>query len=229
MRNIFIVLILILIPNLSLADEYARRITLTGVGEVFVAPDMAMITIGVSSFNKNASEAMRANSTDMAVVFEKLEGVGVEARDIQTAQISLNPRWERTTSNNVSRIVGYEAVNTVKARIRALDTVGTVLDVLSQSGANRISQVSFSIDKPRPYKDEARRRAVVDARTKAELYAKAAGLELGDVISISDNNVTAFQQPMARMEMSAMADNAVPVSQGEMGVREHVTIVYEIK
>ncbi len=229
MRNIFIGLILILIPNVSLADEYARRMTLTGVGEVFVAPDMAMITIGVSSFNKNASEAMRANSTDMAVVFEKLEGEGVEARDIQTAQISLNPRWERTASNNVSRIVGYEAVNTIKSRIRALDTVGTVLDVLSQSGANRISQVSFSIHKPRPYKNEARRLAVVDARAKAELYAQAAGFEIGDVISISDNNATAFPQPIARMEMSAMDDNAVPVSQGKMGVRAHVTIVYEIK
>ena len=229
MRNIFIGLILILIPNVSLADEYARRMTLTGVGEVFVAPDMAMITIGVSSFNKNASEAMRANSNDMAVVFEKLEGEGVEARDIQTAQISLNPRWERTTSNNASQIVGYEAVNTVKARIRALDTVGTVLDVLSQSGANRISQVSFSIHKPRPYKNEARRLAVVDARAKAELYAQAAGFEIGDVISISDNHATAFPQPIARMEMSAMADNAVPVSQGKMAVRAHVTIVYEIK
>jgi len=229
MRNIIIALILILIPNVSMADEYARSMTLTGVGEVFVAPDMAMITVGVSSFNKNASEAMRANSSDMAVVFEKLKGAGVEARDIQTAQISLNPRWERTTSNNVSRIIGYEAVNTVKARIRALDTVGTVLDVLSQSGANRISQISFGIQKPRPHKDEARRRAVMDARAKAELYAQAAGVELGFVISISENTATAFPQPMARMEMAAMADNAVPVSQGEMGVRTHVTIVYEIK
>ncbi len=228
MRKFFIALIIILIPNISAAEETVRRMTVTGVGEVFVVPDMAMVTLGVSNINEKASDAMRANSASMASVFKALKDAGIETRDIQTMQLSLNPRWNRTTSNNVPRITGYEAVNTVKVRVRALDTVGTVLDVLSQAGANRINQIGFGIQKNRPHQDEARKRAVADARTKAELYAQASGVELGVVISLSENSATAFQQPRARMEMAAMAE-AVPVSQGEMGVRAYVTIVYEIK
>ncbi len=229
MHKVFIALILILIPNLSAAEEIDRRMTLIGVGEVFVVPDMAMVTLGVSNINEKASDAMRANSASMASVYKALKDAGIEARDIQTTQLSLNPRWNRTTSNNVPRITGYEAVNTVKVRVRALDTVGTVLDVLSQAGANRINQISFGIQKPRPHIDEARKRAVADARIKAELYAQASGVELGAVIRISEASAAPLHQNMARMEMAGMADSAVPVSQGEMGVRAHVTIVYEIQ
>lgn len=229
MRKLFIALIIILIPIIAPAEETVRRMTLTGVGEIFVVPDMAMVTLGVSNINKTASDAMRANTTSMKSVFDALKDAGIEPRDIQTTQLSLNPRWDRKTSNNAPRVIGYEAVNTVTVRVRALNTVGTVLDVLSQAGANRINRISFGIQEPRPHQDEARKRAVADARTKAELYAQASGVELGAVISISENNATAFRQPRARMEMAAMADNAVPVSQGEMGVRAHVTIVYEIK
>jgi uncharacterized protein YggE len=229
MYKLLITFILLLTPNLSTAEEIVRRMTLTGVGEVFVVPDMATVTLGVGSIDKKASDAMRANSSAMAKVFEKLKDAGIEARDIQTSQLSLNPRWERATSNNAPRIIGYEAMNTVTVRVRALDTVGTVLDVLSQAGANRINQISFGIQKPRPHQDEARKRAVADARVKAALYAQAAGVTLGAIISINENGAVAQPRALARMEMAAVADSAVPVAKGELGMQAHVTIVYEIK
>lgn len=230
MRIIMMVLMLAITPGVLVAQDNERRMTLTGVGEVFVAPDMAVISLGVSSLDPKASDAMRINSAAMNKIFARLKEVGIESRDIQTSQLSLNPRWQqRSSNNNPPRIVGYEALNTVTVRVRDLGAVGAVLDVLTQTGANRINHIGFRVQNPRPHKDEARRLAVADARIKAELYAQAAGVELGQVIQISENSGTAQPRPMARMEMASMAADAVPVAAGEMGLRATVTIVYSLK
>ena len=229
MRAIIMVLMLAIAPSFSAAQDIERRITVTGIGEVYVAPDMATISLGVSSFHEKASDAMRINSTAMNKIFTHLKTANIEPRDIQTTQLSLNPRWDRRNNSNTQpRIIGYEALNTLTVRVRELESVGTVLDVLTKAGANRINHISFDVQKPRPHKDEARKNAVADARVKAELYAQAAGVELGKVIYINENGGNPQPRTMARMEM-AMASDAVPVAAGELGLRSTVTIVFEIK
>lgn len=230
MRSFLMIFMILATSGGLAAQEVERRMTLAGVGEVFIAPDMATISLGVSSLNEKASVAMQINSAAMNKIFAQLKKAGIEPRDIQTSQLSLNPRWERRASNNKPpRIIGYEALNTVTVRVRDLGIVGAILDVLTQTGANRINHISFGIQKPRPHKDEARRLAVADARIKAELYAQAAGVELGQVIRISENGGTTQPRPMARMEMASMAADAVPVAAGEMGLRATVTIVFALK
>jgi len=230
MRFIFFVFLMVITPGILSAQSSLRQLTLTGKGSVFVAPDMATVSLGVSSLNKKASDAMRANSAAMGKVFNRLKAAGIEPRDIQTSQLSLNPRWSRSSNNNTPpRIIGYQATNTVTVRVRKLDQVGGVLDALTQVGANRINSISFGIQTPRPHQDEARRRAVKDARAKADLYAKAAGVELGRIISISENSTRVQPRPIARMEMAAMAADAVPVAGGELSLHASVTLVFEIK
>jgi len=230
MRIIIVILIMAITPGVLSAQQTLRRLTLIGTGSVFVTPDMATVSLGVSSFKKNASGAMRANSATMGKVFEHLKAAGIKPRDIQTSQLSLNPRWAQRNNNNTQlRIIGYQAVNTVTVRVRAIDRVGAILDVLTKVGANRINSISFGVQTPRPHRDEARRRAVKDARAKAELYADAAGVELGRIISISENGAIPQPSKMARMEMATMAADAVPVAVGELGLRSSVTLVFEIK
>ncbi len=227
MRTFIMVIIVMIMPEFLAAQENERRLTLSGVGEVFVAPDMATVSLGVSSSDKKASEAMRINSAAMTGIFEHLKQAGVEPRDIQTAQLSLNPRWEQKRSNNnPPHIIGYDALNTLTVRVRNLGLVGSVLDVLTQAGANRINHISFGIQKPRPHKDEARRLAVADARAKAELYAQAADVELGQIVQITESVGNPQPRAMARMEM--VAASAVPVAAGELGLRAVVTIVFEL-
>jgi len=229
MRTAIMVLVMAIAPNFSTAQDIERRITVTGIGEVYVAPDMATISLGVGSFHEKASDAMRINSTAMNKIFAHLKAADIEPRDIQTAQLSLNPRWDQRNSNNASpHIIGYEALNTLTVRVRNLGAVGTILDVLTKTGANRINHINFGIQKPRPHKDEARKNAVTDARAKAELYAQAAGVELGKVVYINENGGNPQPRAMARMEM-AMASDAVPVAAGELGLQSTVTIVFEIK
>ena len=229
MRAVIMVLLLVIAPSFSAAQDIERRITVTGIGEVYVAPDMATISLGVSSFHEKASDAMRINSTAMNKIFTHLKTANIESRDIQTAQLSLNPRWDRRNNSNTQpHIIGYEALSTLTVRVRDLGSVGTILDVLTKTGANRINHISFGIQKPRPHKDEARNNAVKDARAKAELYTKAAGVELGQVIYINENGGNPQPRTMARME-NAMVSDAVPVAAGELGLRSTVTIVFEIK
>lgn len=230
MRAVIMAVVLAFSPNLLQAEEMMRSLTLTGTGEVFVAPDMATVNLGVSSFDEKASEAMRKNSDLMARVFGELEAAGVKTRDIQTTQLSLNQRWDRRANNNTEpKIIGYDVLNTITVRVRDLSSVGTILDVLTQAGANQISSISFGLQKPRPHQDDARVRAVDDALAKAELYAKAAGIELGQIISINEISGVVHPRPMARMAEASMAMDAVPISEGELGMRSNVTIVYEIE
>lgn len=230
MRILLIAIMVFITPAISTAQDSMRRMTLTGTGEVFVAPDMATINLGVSSFHKQASQAMAMNTQSMAKVFNALKGAEIASRDIQTSSLSLNPQWDRrSNSNNQPRIIGYNAQNTVTVRVRDLSKVGPVLDLLTKLGANRINNISFGIQKPRPHQDEARKRAVKDARIKAELYVQAAGVELGQIISINENGGVQRPQPMARMEMAVMASDAVPIAEGELGIRSNITIVYELK
>ena len=230
MRSFLMIFMILVTSGALTAQETERRMALTGVGQVFVSPDMATVSVGVSSIDEKASVAMRINSAAMNKVFAHLKEAGIEPRDIQTSQLSLNPRWERrNNNNNPPRIVGYEALNTVIVRVRDLGAVGAILDILTQTGANRINQISFGIQKPRPHKDEARRLAVADARTKAELYAQAAGVELGPIISISENGSNPQPRAMARMGVASMEASTVPVAAGEMGLRATVTLVFALE
>lgn len=227
MRFLLMVITIAMFPMLTLADQTKRQMTLTGIGEVFVAPDMATIQLGVSSFDKQASAAMKTNTVAMNAVFGDLKNAGIESKDIQTSQLSLNPRWEHK-NNQQPRILGYEAANMVTVRIRDLAIVGTVLDVLTQNGANRINGINFGLQNPRPHQDEARKRAVHDAKSKAQLYADAAGVTLGQINSISEANSSPRPHMMGRMA-EAMSADAVPIAEGELGLRSNVTIVYGLE
>lgn len=225
LTTVFIVLIGFSLP--AFAGESDAKITVTGQGQVATAPDMATVTLGVSAFDAEASKALKQNSALMTKVFETIKAAGVEPKDIQTSQLNLNPRWERNNGNNQPKIIGYDAVNTVVVRVRDLTDLGIVLDNIATAGANRIQGISFGVQNPRPLVDEARKRAVADAKSKAELYTDAAGVKLGAVLSISETGGGGRPRQMARGMEMAMAD-AVPIAEGEVSLSAQVTIVYAI-
>jgi uncharacterized protein YggE len=128
---------------------------------------------------------MRQNSTRMATVLAALKRAGVAERDIQTSSISLSPQY-RYAQNEPPVITGYQASNQVTVRFRDIAKSGAILDALVKEGANNISGPNLTIDKPEAALDEARTAAVATARARAELYAKAAGLRVDRILSISE-------------------------------------------
>lgn len=201
------------------AQEAPRRITVTGEGRVEAAPDLATLTAGVQSEALTAAPALEATSTAMRAVFDALAAAGIAPADMQTSQLSVDPVW---ADDGSGRVRGYSASNLVTIRVRDVTQLGAVIDAVGAAGANRVFGVAFELAEPRAQLDAARERAVADARAKAELLAKAAGVTLGPVLSIREGGEPA-PGPMFRAEM---ADAAPPVAEGVVGIEARVEIVY---
>ncbi len=210
------------------ADENVRRITVTGQGHVETAPDMATITLGVTHEGPVAGDAMQATSDSVAKMLDRLAKLGVEPRDVQTQNLSLNPVWSNQTNSGarVRKITGFVASNTVSVRVRDLPSLGGVLDAVIQDGANEFNGLRFSVQDPEPLVIEARKLAVENAIAKAEQLATAAGVRLGDVMTINENG---GGRPRQMLEMARVASDSVPVAAGEVSLSSSVTLVFAIE
>lgn len=202
------------------------RITVTGQAEVSAAPDMAVVTLGVTTEAKTAAQAMALNSRDLDRVFAALKTAGIAARDMQTSGLSLGPRWSRPTEGAARQVVGFAAVNNVTVRVRKLDALGGVLDGLVKAGANTIDGLQFSLSSPGPLQDAARAQAVKDAHRKAALMAEAAGVKLGRVLSISESG--SGPRPLPMLRMAAAGASPVPIAGGEVSFSADVTVTYAL-
>ncbi len=215
----------LVLPGQVLADT--PRLTVTGEGAVAGRPDMATITLGVTTEAATAAEAMAGNSEKLGRVLQRLKEAGLEDRDLQTSGLSLNPNWTQSPEGEAPRIAGYVASNMLTVRVRALDRLGAVLDQAVQDGANTLQGVSFGLVDPQPAMDEARRKAVARAQARAQLLTEAAGVQLGPILEIREGG-DGYQPPMPMYREAAM-DAPVPMAEGEIETTAQVTLVYELK
>ena len=207
------------------AQPVTRRIDVSGSGIVYAIPDQATVQIGVSSQSASASDALKDNSSKTAAVIETIKSLGVEEKDIQTRDFSIYPTYDQATS---TKITGYQVNNAVVVIIRDVKNAGAILDQVVQSGANNISGLSFDVSDPTAQQAEARAKAVAVARAKAEVLASAAGVTLGDIISINESVTNSGPiMPYARADM-AMAE-AVPVATGQQAITVDVSISFAIR
>lgn len=208
----------------------AGTLTVTATGEAAAAPDMATVSVGVTTEAAGAAEAMAANAATMTAVLARLAEQGIADRDLQTAQLSLQPRWEGRPSRDDAppQVVGYIASNQLMVRVRDLSALGRVLEAALDDGANSLGGLSFSVADAAALKAEARRRAVAGAREAAEVLAEAAGVSLGAVEEIVEGG-GGRPAPfgVARMEMAA--SDAIPVAPGEIDVAATVTITWTVE
>ncbi len=203
------------------------RITVTGQGSVNSVPDMATISMGVTTQAKTAAAALNGNSVDTSAMLAVLAQEGLAAKDIQTSGLSLSPIWNNRNSGNATNptIVGYSASNQVTIRVRDLARLGAILDTVVQAGATQFHGLSFGLQDPVPALNTARIDAVKDAGRKAALYADAAGISLGSILEINESSNSPGRPVMAReMAMSS----PVPIAQGEISISASIVIVYQI-
>ncbi|QPF85092.1 SIMPL domain-containing protein [Bradyrhizobium genosp. L] len=220
-------LALLLLAGPALAQVPPPAISVTGEATVSVAPDQAMIDGGVTSDAKTAREAADANNNAMAKVLTALKGAGIDDKDYQTSRLSLQPKYAPDRSGPVT-ITGYRASNHVSIKVRDVAKVASVIDTLVGAGANEIGGINFVVSQASKVLDEAREKAIADARRKAEIYAKAASVTLGDPISISEEGNAPM--PMYRSKMAApMAAAGAPVAQGEETLSVSVGVSWAIK
>ena len=200
-------------------------ISVTGEATVSAAPDLAQIEAGVTSEAKTAREASEANNAAMGKVLQALKGAGIAEKDFQTSRLSLQPQ-SAPNRPGPSAIVGYRASNRVTIRLRDVTKLANVIDTLVGAGANDIGGINFMVSNASKLLDEAREQAVADARRKAEIYAKAAGVTLGAPLSISEEGSPG---PVPYRKMAVGMAASAPVAQGEETLQVTVSVSWAIK
>lgn len=209
------------------ATEPPAVISVTGEAHISAAPDMAQLDAGVTSEGKTAREASDANNAAMGKVLLALKGAGLEEKDYQTSRLSLQPQYATAKSGSPATISGYRASNRVMIRLHDVTKVANVIDTLVTAGANEIGGIDFMVSQASKLLDGAREQAIADARRKAEIYAKAAGVTLGTPVSISEEGAA---QPLFRARvMGAKVAAPAPIAQGEETLSITVGVVWAIK
>jgi uncharacterized protein YggE len=218
-------------PGPAHADEPEKRtISLSATGAVKTKPDEVTITTGVTSEGQTARAALDKNTEAMTKVVDGLMGAGIAAKEIQTTNFSVSPIYERKGKNDhAAFITGYRVNN--QLHIRLLDTkkLGEVLDKVVSLGANKIGSIQFGVSEPEELEDEARKQAMKNAIANAELYAEAAGVELGPVLTITEDSPG---RPIPRYAAEAAPvamGEAVPIEAGTATVEVQLRVTWELR
>ena len=206
-----------------------NRLDITATGEVTRVPDVAVISTGVVTRSATAVGAMQQAAARMARVRTALKAAGVEDRDIQTSNLSLNPDY-RYENNQPPKLVAYQASNTVTVRFRDIANSGKIIDALVAEGSNQINGPTLTIDKPEAALDEARARAVALGRARAELYARSTGLRMVRLVAVSETGGSyPVPPPMpVMMEARAQAANS-KIDPGEQKLQVTLAMTFELQ
>jgi len=210
----------------ALADEDTGRIAITGTASINATPDLATVYAGVESTGPTARDALTANSTLMNSVFAAIEKLGIEERDVGTSNFSISQNWRH--GQDGSKPDGYRVSNQVTLRLRDVSRIGEALDALTSAGVNQAGNIRFEVENSDALLDDARREAVGKARTRAELYAAAAGVKLGKVMSINEGGFAPGPQPQF-YAAEARAMSAPPIAPGEQKLEVSVTVTWALK
>ena len=227
----FTLMIMLMICASAFAEENPPIISVSGEGIVEATPDRAKISVGVVTQAKNPSEVQNSNAKAAANVINAIMALGIERKNISTGNYTFNPSY-RHTDNGKRILEGYEAANSVTIIVDDLNLVGKVIDAALSHGANQVDSLNFGLRNKTAYQDEALRLAVLDARHKAEIAARALGKSILGVrnVSINSNRVSAPQNyKMAR----AMAEDAAigvetPIESGILQCSASVHVEFEI-
>jgi uncharacterized protein YggE len=207
-------------------------LSISAEGRAVSAPDMGLISLGVQTEGATAAAALQANSRRMDALISALRRAGVAERDIQTSNLSVNPQYVYR-ENEPPLLNGYQANNTVNAKIRNLARMGDTVDAAIAADGNTLNGISFAHQNPDEQLDAARRDAIARARARAALYAEVAGLRVGRIVSISEGGAAMPPMPMmmARMERLSAADAAPPppVVPGEVETVLSVSVVFTLE
>jgi uncharacterized protein YggE len=210
-------------------------ITVVGEGKVESAPDEAVLTLAVESDGKDPAAAMNKNSAAVKAVVKRLKEEGVDEADIETANVSVYA--VRTYSDTgEEKLIGYRASNSVEVTLPDADRVGKVLSAAIEAGANSVSGPVWRLSDDTEAVAQALKKAVENAKARAEVLAQAQGVDLGDVVMMSENSVQVPVYPTYAGAYDLVAKSEAgggvvdtPISAAKLDVTATVTVTYVLK
>ncbi len=227
MKPALAALVALAFAGTAIADTASPSITVTGTGKMTYVPNMATVSVSVVNEAPTAADAWAKNAKVVKKLFDVLKEFGITEKDFKTTGLNINPRYVHH-KGAPPELVGYTATYDLAITARDLKRLGALLDQLVANGANRGMGISFGIDNPEEMLDQARLRAVSEARRKADLYVKGAGANLGRVLNISEGQ--AHSQRVLRFEHNApVSADSLMIAAGQQELSVSVTVTYAIR
>ena len=214
-------------------SQQSTGIWVSGEGKVSVVPDITILNLGVEAQDITVAEAQSQAATAMAAVVTELDNYDIAKKDIKTLHFSIHPvrRWAEEKREEI--LIGYRVTNTVTVKVRKVDNTGAIIDAVARAGGDyiRINSISFTVDDPSAYHEEAREKAMADAEAKAKQLADLGGVKLGKVTYISEGGAIPIVRESFVETMPMLAPGAAPtpISPGETEIRLSVQVVYSIQ
>lgn len=215
------------------SQDISRHITVVGVGEVNLKPDIARINVGAEASASTVSEAKQEVDDRLAAILNVLQEMGIAERDIQTSQYSIyyerEPVYPMAAEEGVKEATGaYRVTSMLNVTIRDLDRVDEVLDAVVEAGANQMYGVTFTVSDEQEWEKEAREKAMADAKARAEELAGLAGVELGEVLTVSEI-VGSSVVPVARVALESAAVGGGGIVPGELELSTQIQVTFAIR
>lgn len=213
----------------SVTTTKTDSFTVTGEGKITMIPDIAVVNAGVTAQGSSVTGVQDQMNRKMNAVTDAVKRLGVDAKDIKTTNYNVNPMYDY--ENSPARITGYQASSNLTIKVRKIDNANKVIDAATANGANQVGGVSFDVDDKTKAENQARELAVADAKSKADVAAKAAGFRLGKIINYTEGS-NAGPRPI--MYANAMGKAAAPesadtqVEPGSSEITINVTLSYEL-
>ncbi len=206
-----------------------RTITITGEGKVTAIPDIATLSLGMDNTNMDIQVAQKKNSDTITALINALKALDISKDDIQTTNYSIYPQYD--WNNGKQTLTGYTISQNVTVKIRQTDKVDQVLKVVGDLKLNQVGGLSFDIDQPEIYRQQARILALQNAKAKADALAKIMGVKLGKVISFNESGTVPSAYPIyADKAVSGMGGGgtAPSISAGSQDIIIDASVVYEL-
>jgi uncharacterized protein YggE len=214
----------------NISSQQNIGIWVNGVGEITVAPDVAILSLGVEAQTTTVAEAQQQAAEAMDAVTNVLDSSGIAKEDIQTQYYSIQPVWSWDDDKDRQILIGYRVTNTATVKVRDMEGIGSIIDAAVAAGGDyiRINSISFTVDEPEAYYEEIREKAMADAKAKAKQLAELGGVKLGKPTYI--NEYSSYTPPIVYrdLEVTEGASVTTGISPGEMDIQLTIQVVYSI-
>lgn len=212
------------------SQESINVITVSGEGKVTVIPDVATIFLGLQTLKNSVAEAQKENSAKINKLIESLKNLGIKKEDIATSQYNVAPSYDWRDGRQTLK--GYQVDQSLLVKIRNFDLISETLGLIGNLNLNQVSNLNFTVDDPEVYRQQARIKALENAKNKAEALAKAVGIKLGKITSFSESGYNPTPGPLFKSYAAGAMDEAASapaVEPGSQDITMNVSISYEIK
>ncbi len=231
----------VVISNQVKTGQYISegRITVTGLGEKYVRPDLALVSFSVKTEKETVREAIEENTQAMNEVIQRITDLGIASKDLQSIGFNLNPRYEWQDEKGTAIyppsgkrvLVGYEVDQTLQVKIRDLVQIGEVIDGATKAGANEVSSLELTVEHPEEIEKEVRLQAVEQAKEEAQALANQLGCRLGELVEVQFNLATppsAFSKTLSLESSAAGGGSAPQIEAGENLIQVTAYLTYQI-